>query len=87
MSGGHFDYAQYRINDIASQIKEDVKSDSFCYSDETKAEFIKAIHFLEIASVYAQRVDWLMSGDDGEETFHKRLKQELENIEKGNQNV
>jgi hypothetical protein len=25
----------------------------------------------------AQRVDWLISGDDGEESFHQRWKEEL----------
>lgn len=47
------------------------------YTDETIIKFKEAIKFLDIAEAYAQRVDWLMSGDDGEETFHKRLKEEL----------
>lgn len=25
-----------------------------------------------------QRIDWLIAGDDGEETFHRRLKEDLE---------
>lgn len=25
MSGGHFEYAQYRINDISESIKEEIK--------------------------------------------------------------
>ena len=26
---------------------------------------------------YTQRIDWLVSGDDGEDSFHSRLKKEL----------
>jgi len=37
---------------------------------------------LKVASVYAQRIDWLLSGDDGEESFLKRLKEELGQLEK-----
>lgn len=47
------------------------------YSEETIKEFKKAIDILRIAEIYAQRVDYLISGDDGEESFHKRLKKEL----------
>lgn len=37
---------------------------------------------LKRARVYAQRVDWLLSGDDNEESFHERLKEELEELDK-----
>lgn len=55
------------------------------YSEDTLAEFRKGLDILRRAYVYAQRIDWLLSGDDGEESFHKRLKEELDeliNIEK-----
>lgn len=32
------------------------------------------------AQVYAQRIDWLLSGDDGEDNFHLRLKEDLANL-------
>lgn len=47
------------------------------YSEETQEEFKKAIEYLKLAYIYAQRIDWFLSGDDGEDTFHKRLKEEL----------
>ena len=50
------------------------------YSDETINEFKTAVELLKKAQVYAQRVDWLLSDDDGEETFHERLKDELEKL-------
>ena len=47
-------------------------------SEEVLNEFRKGLKILRQAYVYAQRIDWLLSGDDGNESFLKRLKQELE---------
>jgi hypothetical protein len=33
-----------------------------------------------MAQVYAHRVDWLLSGDDGEESFLRRLAEDLKNL-------
>ena len=90
MSGGHFDYKQWHIVNIAGEIQElifsndDESLDAWgdkrgkFYSDQTIKEFETAVRYLRLAYVYAQRVDWLVSGDDGEDSFHKRLKIELE---------
>ena len=51
------------------------------YSEETIKEFRKGVDILKKAQVYANRIDWLMSGDDGEESFHKRLKEKLKELE------
>lgn len=45
--------------------------------EEVKEEFRKALKALHIAACYAQRIDWFLSGDDGEDNFLKRLKEEL----------
>lgn len=50
------------------------------YTEETIKEFKTAIRTLRMAQVYAQRADWLISGDDGEESFHERLAEDLANI-------
>lgn len=50
------------------------------YTEETLAEFRKGIEIMKQAEVYAQRIDWLFSGDDGEESFHERLKEDLEKL-------
>ena len=113
MSGGHFDYAQYRISDIYFSIEEELYGreideddidwyikehylydgeedyirkhhrtmpNALGFSEETIAEFKKAVHILKQAEIYAQRIDWLLSGDDGEDSFHIRLKSDLENL-------
>lgn len=47
------------------------------YSEETLREFRNGIEAIKKAQVYMQRIDWLLSGDDGEETFHERLAEDL----------
>lgn len=38
------------------------------------------VEALKTAYVYAQRIDWFLSGDDGEESFVSRLNDELEKL-------
>jgi len=52
------------------------------YSQEVRGVFIDAINILKRAEIYAQRIDWFLSGDDGEESFLKRLKEELNEFNK-----
>lgn len=85
MSGGLFDYEQYKIIEIADKVEQIIidnnKKDEFGYSNdfskETIEEFKKGLKYLRLAQVYAQRIDWLVSCDDGEEGFHRRLKKDL----------
>lgn len=89
MSGGYFDHQQYVLSDIADQIDEIILKNNSKelnefgdpegrgYTEETIEEFVAAVRILREAYVYIQRVDWLLSGDDGEEEFHKRLEQDL----------
>lgn len=50
------------------------------YPDEVIEEFKKGITHLQIAYVYAQRIDWLVSSDDSEESFIKRLNEDLNKL-------
>lgn len=89
MSGGHFDYDQYRIEDIAVGIDELVNSNEDQsinewgetrgrnYPSEIIERFKEASHTLRQAASMAQRVDWLVSGDDGEDSFMKRWDKEV----------
>lgn len=49
--------------------------------DEVKI-FKQAIQAIEKAQVYLQRIDWFLSGDDGDDSFKKRLAEELAALEK-----
>ncbi len=84
MSGGYFGYAQYKIDQISDQISEVIRNNDrteFPFSPATIQRFTEAIRALEIAFVYARRVDWLVSGDDDEEFFEAKLLQELAEVD------
>lgn len=92
MSGGHFGYKQYEIGYIADEVEQLIiennteELDEWGYrkgchfSEETMVEFRKGLELLRQADIYAQRIDWLVSGDDGEDSFHSRLKKDLERL-------
>ncbi len=46
--------------------------------DEILVEFKKAYEILRKAEIYAQRIDWYLAGDDGEDSFLERLEEELD---------
>ena len=81
MSGGHFNYDQNRIGYIVDAIHELIRDNNENYSTKTLNRFDEAIHHLKIAQIYAQRIDYLVGGDDREESFHKRLEAELEALQ------
>ena len=89
MSGGHFQYQQHRIEDIAVEIDELIGSNDDQsldewgqrrgnnYQPEIIEKFREAAHTLRQSAEMAQRVDWLVSGDDGEESFMRRWRKEV----------
>jgi hypothetical protein len=52
----------------------------YTYPQDIQEEFKKAVQLLRQAYVYAQRIDWLLSGDDGEDSFRERLKEDLDKL-------
>lgn len=71
MSGGSLEYGQLLF------LPEDIDARRNNYSKETQKEFDNAIELINRAYIYAHRIDYLISGDDGEDTFHERLHREL----------
>jgi hypothetical protein len=55
-------------------------------SPEVIAEINKAIVFLKLANIYTHRIDYLLSGDDGEESFFKRIEEDLNKYKDENNN-
>ena len=110
MSGGAFNYDQYKIGYMVDQIEEivvkngvektpeDLKEEGwrdpdwykkypedlfhYKYPDEVIEKMKEGIEVLKSAQIYAHRIDWLLSGDDGEESFLRRLEEELNEIKK-----
>ena len=94
MSGGHFQYKQYELGQIADEIEQlildnDSKEVSeygdtkgYGYSPQTIAKFKLARMTILLAQIYVQRIDWLVSGDDGEDSFHSRLDADFEALDR-----
>lgn len=92
MSGGHFNYKQYELGHIADEIEQLIETNDsqelddwgstkgLGYEPDTIARFKIAVDLLRSAAIYVQRIDWLVSGDDGEDSFHRRLKNDLEKL-------
>ena len=92
MSGGHYEYKQYQISHIADEIEQVILSNDskeldeygarkgHHFSPETIAEFKKGLEILKQAFVYAHRMDWLLSCDDSEDSFHSRLARDLNKL-------
>jgi hypothetical protein len=99
MSGGHFDYKQFEITRIADEIEQLIEINGkkrvgriesweepyhYEYPPEVIEKFKEAVLSLRTAQIYAQRIDWLVSGDDGEESFLRRLKEDMKELNKRN---
>ena len=92
MSGGYFDYWQYHIARIADDVDTLIRNNNdneldewgntrgYHYPVEVIEKFKEALICLRQAEIYAQRIDWLVSGDDGEDSFLERLQEDLSQI-------
>ena len=50
------------------------------YNRQTIAIMKRAVYVLRMAFIYVQRIDWMLSGDDGEDDLVERLKEELDEL-------
>lgn len=74
MSGGHFDYQEWRIDDIADEIEQKIinSEEEFRENDyptikngEVLKELKRGLKILRQAYIYAHRIDYLLSGTMG----------------------
>ncbi len=96
MSGGSFDYREYIIDDIAERIRLAIDNNDSdeCdawgtrigrgYLPEVIARFREAEAAMRRAAIYAHRIDYLFAGDDGEQSFLRRLDEDLKELERKN---
>lgn len=95
MSGGSFGYKQHHILDLIEQMDEiltrvekEPSNEFECNSlknyiddiDSFKSVVITNIQHLKMAHLYTQRLDWFVSGDDGEESFYERIQEDIESL-------
>ena len=94
MSGGHIGYHRHRLEDIAFEIEELIAMndsetlDRFGerigngYPKEIIDKFDDAVHTLRQAAEMVQRIDYLVSGDDGQESFLRLWRTEVRRARK-----
>ena len=81
MSGGSFDYRYFQIQQFAEDLQNkidenDTKNEygsSNSFNEKTLCLLKQAQRLIEHAGNIAKEVEWLYSGDIGEETFAKRF--------------
>lgn len=86
MIGGHFNYEQCRIGDIAETLDRDIgralnatpDDDFMNFKPETIAAMREGRKALSMASFYVRRLDLLLSGDVSEESFLFNLEKDLD---------
>lgn len=86
MSGGRFNYKQYNLSDMAEEIQrtidtqgtEDEYGDTYAtIPDDIIKKMKETIWECRMCENMLQRVDWFLSGDDGEDSFRERWDQEV----------
>lgn len=103
MSGGLFEYDQYKIRMIWKEIQNELDKQgqekqvnnvleeeyyekypeerfNEFYREDVQQIFKDGIEALKKAEIYAQRIDWYLSGDDGEDSLVSRLKSDLDKL-------
>jgi hypothetical protein len=78
VSGGHFDYNDWHIDQIADIIECDIITSRQNLSPETINKLIECYNSLKLLSKRVHRADWLLSGDDGEDSFADFWEQDAE---------
>lgn len=80
MSGGTLEYSRWQLEEIVEQIGEEIAKGNDEYTDDTLSRLRDAQIVIAKATIYLNRVDYLLSGDDDEESFKERLDSELADI-------
>lgn len=80
MSGGSLNY--WNANDPIDILKKELLFAKNKYSEKAIQVMQETIRKLREAEIYSHRVEWFLSGDDGEDNLHERLKEDLEELAK-----
>lgn len=90
MSGGHFDYIQYNLSEVEDELENLLKNEGDGddgYYEPFSEDVLKIIEetyrLTKLARIYIHRLDWYLSGDDGQESLISRLKEDLKELEDG----
>lgn len=82
MSGGYFEYDQFRLTEHIEQLEEVINrgtlwEDGDDIPEDVLEEFKRGLKHFKLATLYMHRIDWLLSGDDGIDAFKRSLRDDL----------
>jgi hypothetical protein len=94
MSGGFFNYNQFALQDVVEELEKVIRDNDsndrdeygdligWGFSPEVIEQLKNTIMLTKVAAVLVHRADYLLSGDDGEESYLKRIQEDMEKLEK-----
>ena len=86
MSGGFFNYKQYELSTMISEIESVLQRQGTVddggyqypsYPEDIVDRMKETICQMQKCENMLQRVDWFLSGDDGDDSFRRRWKEEV----------
>lgn len=79
MSGGHFDYKQYHIEQIAEILQQDLNENDYVREEFSISFMEETLELLKDVAARVHALDYLLAGDIGEEDlieYYERRKEE-----------
>jgi hypothetical protein len=86
MSGGYWGYEQHNIKAIADDVHDMIMTNDGTYSDETLLKFKNAEYYMRMAFIYADAIDYLLSDDHSEKSFHEVLDYQIKQYDEAFRN-
>ena len=89
MSGGHFNYGCFKISQFADELKHEIETNDdeslndfgdrrgYGFESGTVARLEAAHRIIEQAGKLAREIEWLYSGDHGEDSFCRLMDQHM----------
>jgi hypothetical protein len=81
MSGGYFEYKNGVLEEIQEELLEQIKDNPLKYNEKVIECFRKALAYSCAANKALHHVDYLLSGDYGEESFLEAWEKDLGDID------
>jgi len=75
MSGGSFDYAYEKVVSFTNDLKESLENEPDFYSQLVVNKLKEIERIADKTAKLMKEVEWLYSGDTGEESFMERVKE------------
>lgn len=79
---GYFDYIQNSFDGLITELQNLTEAN---YTEATIYEFERALEMAKELHILIDRIDYLVSGEETEESFHQGLIEDLEEIDEFNE--